>query len=69
MADKLDVAVDRVSEHMDAILSLFRPGAKITVTVRHPGSNEQDFMLTSDDPREAIKLIQRRIGDPNANDH
>lgn len=52
---------DAVGGHMDDILSHFKPGAKITVIVRRPGLPEQDFMITDDDPLEAIALINRRI--------
>lgn len=54
-----DVSIE-VSGHMDSILECFKPGAKITVLVRQPGFPDQDFMLTSDSPDEAIALIERR---------
>lgn len=58
---KLDKARTIVASHMDGILSIFHPGAKITVLVRRPGEPTQDFMMTDDDPSEAIAMIERRI--------
>jgi len=57
----LHVVQQKVSNHMDSILSNFKSGAKITVIVRIPDEPEQDFMLTNDNPVQAIELIQRRI--------
>lgn len=61
MDAKLHATYETVSEHMDAILGCFKPGCKITVLVRTPGYPDRDFMLTSDDPKEAIALIERRV--------
>ena len=61
MDSKLQRVGEVVSDHMSAILDEFKPGAKITVLVRRPGEPEQDFMMTSDDPGEAIAMIERRI--------
>lgn len=49
-----------VAGHMDDILKCFKAGAKITVLVRTPDKPTADFMMTDDDPAEAIALIQRR---------
>ena len=59
----LAFAKANVGDHMDAILRNFREGAKITVTVRFPDKPTQDFMMSSDDPAEVIKLIERRMAD------
>ena len=61
MADKLRNTYEIVSEHMNSIIDLFRPGVKITVLVRTPDHPDRDFMLTSDDPVEALAMIERRI--------
>lgn len=61
MSDKLDIARSRVGAAMDDIIGVFKPGVKITVLVRRPGFPEQDFLMTDDDPAEAIALIERRI--------
>lgn len=60
MSAKLETARANVAEHMDSILRIFKPGAKITVMVRRPGQPEQDFLMTDDDLAEAVKLIGRR---------
>lgn len=52
--------VGRVEAHMDDILALFKPGAKVTVLVRTPGKPRADFCLTSDDLSEVAAMIQRR---------
>lgn len=55
-----------VAEHMDAILSQFRSGAKITVLVRQPEKTDgsQDFILTNDEIIEAIRALQVRLTAP-----
>lgn len=50
----------RVGEAMDGILANFKSGAKITVLVRHPGSPDQDFMMTSDAFDEMEAMLKRR---------
>lgn len=55
-------AVQRsVAERMQQITDLFKPGAKITVLVRYPDLPDRDFMMTDDEPAEAIKMIERRL--------
>ena len=66
---KLRAAYEAVGRHMDEILGLFHPGAKITVLVRRPGAPGQDFLVTDDDLAEAIALIQRRIAEPSQVHH
>ena len=50
---------ERVQENVDDILALFKPGAKITVVVRHPGYPERDFMMTGDTIDGAIEALKR----------
>ncbi len=61
MSPKLQIAQQNVAALMDEILQVFKPGAKIAVLVRRPGLPDEDFMMTDDDPREAIAMINRRI--------
>lgn len=49
-----------VSGYLDKIIRLFKPGAKIAVLVRSPGSPDRDFMMTDDDLDELISMISRR---------
>lgn len=60
MSTKLEIAQVNVADHMDSILRVFKPGAKITVIVRRPGQPEQDFLMTDDDLEEVSRLIERR---------
>jgi hypothetical protein len=61
--DKLARATEHVSACMDDILTVFKPGSKITVMVRRPGEPTQDFMLTSDDPLEVRAMLDRRAAE------
>jgi len=56
----LENVQETVSGHMDAIVSCFKPGVKITVLVRSPGFPGRDFMMTNDDHDELIAMIERR---------
>lgn len=49
---------ERISDHMDAILRMFKPGAAITVVVRNPGFGDADVVLSSDDLDAVIGAIQ-----------
>ena len=49
-----------VSDHMDKIKKLFKPGTKITVLVRTPGFGERDFMMTDDENPEIAAMVERR---------
>jgi hypothetical protein len=49
-----------VSDHMDRIVSQFKPGVKITVLVRTPGFPDRDFMMTNDEFDELLAMIIRR---------
>ncbi len=61
MSDKLQRAYEIVGDKMEEVRALFLPGVKLTVIVRRPGKPEHDFMMTDDDPDEAVALIHRRI--------
>lgn len=52
-----------VSSHLDEIASLFAPGARLTLLVRHDlgPDRDADFVLTSDDLLPAIAALQRRL--------
>lgn len=58
-SQKLVAVQEQMSNHMDAILRLFKPGAKITVVVRNPGYGDADVVIGSDDLDEAIRAIER----------
>lgn len=58
---KLAEAGAIISDHMDEILSLFKPGAKIAVVVRYPGHPERDLVMTNDLLGEIIGCLQRRM--------
>jgi hypothetical protein len=45
---------------MAEIVSLFKPGVKITVLVRVPGHPTRDFMMTDDQHDDIIEMVQRR---------
>jgi hypothetical protein len=55
-------AAEIIGDHLDAILSLFKPGKKITVVVRDPEApdHSRDLVQTNDDIDEAIKALARR---------
>lgn len=56
----LDIAAREAGHHLEQIQNLFKR-AKVTLLCRTPENDEADFMLTDDDPAEAIKAIQRRV--------
>lgn len=58
---------EQVSDHMDAILRLFKPGAKITVLVRQPhdAEHKQGFVLTNDSLDDAILALEARKNPSN----
>lgn len=50
-----------VAEHMDQILSCFKPGGKITVLVRFDGLPGRDFMMTNEaNILDAVAALHRR---------
>ncbi len=61
MSEAVDYARDMVSQHMDKIVKLFIPGAKITVMVRNTTGPKGDFILTSDSPEEILAMVNRRF--------
>lgn len=56
----LEEVQDEVAVHMDDIVKMFKPGAKVTVLVRFPGFPERDFLMTSDDTDGIIEAVARR---------
>lgn len=62
MNEALARARDEIAGHMDEILQIFKPGAKITVIVRREGAPDQDFLMTGDDLDKVVALIRRRQG-------
>jgi hypothetical protein len=57
----LQLVTDEIAGHMDRILEMFKPGAKITVCVRSPNvPGDTDFILTNDDLTEARAALQRQ---------
>lgn len=64
--DKVQYARAIASRHLDSILRLFKPGAKITLIVRRDGEPEQDFLLTDDDLDEVSTALDRAKGRPDA---
>lgn len=60
----LEIARAEAGEHLDAVLQLFRPGAKGTLLVRSPDGESQpgahDFVITNDDLAEVAAMIDRR---------
>lgn len=61
---KLRNVSEQVADHMDAMLKLFKQGAKITVIVRQPDKPDQDFLLTNDTLDDIAAVAMRRKTDP-----
>lgn len=57
---KIEATRTHIAFHLDGILKAFKPGVKITVLVRTPGFPERDFVMTDDNPSEAIDMLRRR---------
>lgn len=56
----LDETAQIVSDHMENIVKLFKPGVKITVLVRKPGMPDRDFMMTDDEIPALREMLDRR---------
>lgn len=56
----LEIVQHDVSDYLDDIKNLFKPGVKIAVLVRTLGYPERDFMMTDDTYDELIAMIERR---------
>lgn len=56
----LEMVQRDVSDYMDDIKNLFKPGVKIAVLVRTPSYPERDFMMTDDTTEELMAMIERR---------
>lgn len=57
--DKVKAASAEAAVHLNRIASLFVGDVKITLFVRTPGKDEQDFLLTNDSLDEVSKGIER----------
>lgn len=57
---KVRHVAEQVSDHMEQIVALFKPGVKIAVMVRTPGFPDRDFMLTDDTIPELRAMLDRR---------
>lgn len=60
MSDALRAVAEMVRFHMEEIRKGFKPGVRVTVLVRTPDHPRRDFMMTTDDPDEILKMVQRR---------
>jgi hypothetical protein len=62
MNPALEHARDEISDHMDAIVALFKPGVKITVLVRTPShpDGSRDLLMTSDTIGAIVKALRHR---------
>lgn len=60
---KVQSVAEQIGDHMDEILSLFKPGHKITVLVRSPQQPDHsgDLMMTNDTIENAIEALRRRL--------
>lgn len=56
----------QIAGYMDEMLTLFKPGAKITVLVRTPGNNEADLLLTNDSMEEIAAMVERSKARPES---
>lgn len=60
----LTAVCGEISNYMDDIVGLFKPGAKITVVVRFPGFPDRDLIMSDDELEEVIAACRRRNGPP-----
>lgn len=59
---KVQSVGEAIADHMDTILTYFKPGAKITVLVRRPEAPDgsRDFIQTNDTIDQAIAALITR---------
>jgi hypothetical protein len=52
---------EEINWHLERISHLFKPGAKLTILVRHPHipDGDADVLLTDDTLTEAVEAIKR----------
>lgn len=50
---------DDLSRDLERIAKRFKPGAKLTLVVRHPSLSDADVVLTDDDTEAAIAAIRK----------
>lgn len=59
LQDRLIAEIGQIID--DHIAPIFKPGAKITVLVRHPGMDDADGVVTSDTDEGVRAIVQRRF--------
>lgn len=59
---RVQSAAEKIADHMNAILGLFKPGAKITVVVRNTAVSDgsRDFIQTNDTIDNVIAALTVR---------
>ncbi len=55
----LDILHADIGEHLDAIKTIFKPGAKVTLIVRNPSLRDGDVLITDDTTKEAMAALRR----------
>lgn len=64
--EKLDRARDLIGGLLTEASFVFKPGMKLTFIARRPDKPDQDFVMTDDDPAEAIAALERRTLIPSS---
>lgn len=59
--NRADIVQTRVDEQLDAILSMFAPGCKATIVIRHPDIERSFLIHTTDELPEVARLLDREI--------
>jgi hypothetical protein len=62
MNSKLKVAAELVGDHLEEVLSMFSPGARIGIAVWYPGKPGRDFILHHPEAKleDFIATLERR---------
>lgn len=55
----------RISDHLNEISTLFKPGVKLTFLARTPGKPDCDFLMTNDNTNKIEAAIKRRAKEAN----
>lgn len=61
MNNKFEIIQQRVDDQIDAILSMFAPGCKATIVIRHPDIERSFLIHTTDKLPEVARLLDREI--------
>jgi len=58
----LEQVREEISDHLDAVKRLFKPGVRVTILVRTPDfpDGSRDLVLTDDDLDAALSALSRR---------